>query len=357
MLNETLSESDLFMTSQNAVPVFDGHNDTLLRLKLSVEAAPEKRFLNGETAGHIDLPRARKGALVGGLCAIYVPSPRGFDANGDFIAPAQADALATTLGMASLLFRIEAASAGSVKVCRSAAEIGEAIAKGAFASVMHIEGVEAFDADLDALHVLHQAGLRTLGPVWSRPNIFAHGVPFRFPSTPDIGPGLTEAGIRLVKTCNELKVLVDLSHMNEQGFWDIAKISDAPLVASHSNAHALCNHSRNLTDRQLDAIRDTGGLAGVNFGVLFMRQDGVKNPDTDLSELVRHVDYMVERMGIDHVAFGSDFDGTTIPAAMRDVADLQLMVQALRSAGYDQASLDKICHGNWIRVLEATWGA
>lgn len=344
------------MTSHNAVTVFDGHNDTLLRLELSGYPTPENQFLNGDAAGHIDLPRARKGGLAGGLCAIFVPSPRGLDANGDFIAPAQPDALATTLGMTSLLFRIEAESNGAVKVCRSASDIRGAMENGVFASVLHIEGVEAFDADLDALHVLHQAGLRSLGPVWSRPNIFAHGVPFRFPATPDIGPGLTEAGVRLVKTCNALKVLIDLSHMNEQGFWDIAKISDAPLVASHSNAHALCNHSRNLTDRQLDAIRDTGGLAGVNFGVLFMRQDGVKNPDTDLSELVRHVDYMVERMGIDHVAFGSDFDGTTIPAAMRDVTDLQLLVDALRNAGYDQASLEKICYGNWIRVLEATWG-
>ncbi|WP_320197723.1 dipeptidase [Agrobacterium sp. rho-13.3] len=345
------------MTSPNAVPVFDGHNDVLLRLKLSGHNAPERLFLDGDTVGHIDLPRAQQGGLAGGLCAIYVPSPRGFDAEGNFLAPAQQDALASTLGMANLLFRIEAGSKGKVKVCRSASDIRDSITNGTFASVLHIEGVEAFDADLNALYVLHQAGLRTLGPVWSRPNIFAYGVPFRFPSTPDIGPGLSDAGKRLVKTCNELKVLVDLSHMNEQGFWDIAQISDAPLVASHSNAHTLCNHSRNLTDRQFDAIRDTGGLAGINFGVLFLRQDGVKNPDTDLGELVRHVDYMVERMGIDHVALGSDFDGTTIPAAMKDASDLQLLVDALRLAGYDQQSLEKICHGNWIRVLEKTWGA
>ncbi|KAA3511728.1 dipeptidase [Agrobacterium rosae] len=345
------------MTSPNAVPVFDGHNDVLLRLKLSGNPAPETLFIEGDTVGHIDLPRAKKGGLAGGLCAIFVPSPQGFDADRNFIPPSQSDALATTLGMASLLFRIESASDSKLKVCRSASDIRDAMANGAFASVLHIEGVEAFDADLDALYVLHQAGLRTLGPVWSRPNMFAHGVPFRFPSTPDIGPGLTEAGTRLIKTCNELKIMVDLSHMNEQGFWDIAKISNAPLVASHSNAHALCNHSRNLTDRQLYAIRDTGGLAGINFGVLFVRQDGVKNPDTNLSELVRHVDYMVERMGIDHVALGSDFDGTTIPAAMKDASDLQLLVDALRDAGYDQAALDKICHGNWVRVLETTWGA
>lgn len=345
------------MTDQTVLPVFDGHNDVLLRLKLSGYSNPEERFIEGDSVGHIDLPKAKKGGLAGGLCAVYIPSPRGTDANGDFLAPTQQTALATTLAMAGLLFRIEAQSKGGLKVCRSAADIRDAMARGSFASVFHIEGVEAFDTDLEALYVLHQAGLRTLGPVWSRPNIFAYGVPFRFPSLPDIGPGLTEAGRRLVKTCNELKVMIDLSHMNEQGFWDIAKLSEAPLVASHSNAHALCNHSRNLTDRQLDAIRDTGGLVGINFGVLFLRQDGIKNPDTDIHELVRHVDYIVDRIGIDHVALGSDFDGTTIPAAMRDASDLPLLIEELRKAGYDQASLEKIGHGNWLRVLERTWGA
>ncbi|WP_427929254.1 dipeptidase [Agrobacterium cavarae] len=345
------------MTDQTVLPVFDGHNDVLLRLKLSGCSNPEERFIEGDSTGHIDLPKAKKGGLAGGLCAVYIPSPRGTDANGDFLAPTQQTALATTLAMAGLLFRIEARSKGGLTVCRSAADIRNAMARGSFASVFHIEGVEAFDADLEALYVLHQAGLRTLGPVWSRPNIFAYGVPFRFPSSPDIGPGLTEAGQRLVKTCNELKVMIDLSHMNEQGFWDIAKLSEAPLVASHSNAHALCNHSRNLTDRQLDAIRDTGGLVGINFGVLFLRQDGIKNPDTDIRELVRHVDYIVDRIGIDHVALGSDFDGTTIPAAMRDASDLPLLVEELRKAGYDQASLEKIGHGNWLRVLERSWGA
>lgn len=344
------------MTDQALIPVFDGHNDVLLRLKLSGHQSPEKLFLEGENVGHIDLPKARKGGLAGGLCAIYVPSPRGTDANGDFLAPTQQTALSATLGMASLLFRIEAQSNGGMKVCRSASDICDAMARGAFASVFHIEGVEAFDADLDALYVLHQAGLRTLGPVWSRPNIFAYGVPFRFPSTPDIGPGLTEAGKRLIKVCNQLKIMVDLSHMNEQGFWDISRLSDAPLVASHSNAYALCNHSRNLTDRQLDAIRETGGLVGINFGVLFLRQDGIKNPDTDIAELVRHVDYIANRIGIDHVALGSDFDGTTIPAAMKDAGDLQLLVDEMRKAGFDQDALEKICHGNWIRVLEKTWG-
>ncbi|WP_429129598.1 dipeptidase [Ensifer sp. 4252] len=346
------------MATQAKIPVFDGHNDVLSRLWHSQQPDAEARFVDGGGSGHIDLVKAENGGLAGGLCAVYVASPSmQKDANGDFATPDQQDALTSTLGMASLFMRLERQASGRLKICRSAADIRQAIADGVFASVLHIEGVEAFAADLDALYVLHAAGLRTLGPVWSRPNIFAYGVPFRFPSSPDIGPGLTESGKDLIRACNELRVMVDLSHMNEQGFWDIAALSNAPLVASHSNVHALCPHSRNLTDRQLDSIKDTGGLAGINFGVLFLRSDGIKNPDTSLDLLADHIDYIANRIGLDHVALGSDFDGTTIPAAMRDAADLQLLVDLLRKRGYDEGSLAKICHGNWIRVLETTWGA
>ncbi|WP_374292917.1 dipeptidase [Paenirhodobacter enshiensis] len=338
-------------------PVFDGHNDVLLRLWKGGLDGASRRFLDGEEAGHIDLPRARQGGLAGGLCAIYVPSERVKDANGNWPTPARTEALDVTLAMAGILTRIERDSAGAVRICRSAADIEAAIASGVFASVMHIEGAEAIGADLDLLYVLHAAGLRTLGPVWSRPNIFAFGVPFEFPSTPDIGPGLSAAGADLIRACNELRIMVDLSHMNEKGFWDIARLSNAPLVASHSNVQGICKHSRNLTDRQLDAIRDSHGLAGINYGTSFLCEDGQKHPDMALSQMVRHIDYMVERMGIDHVALGSDFDGTSIPAAMRDVRDLPKLVDALVAGGYDGDDLDKITHKNWIRVLRETWGA
>jgi membrane dipeptidase len=342
----------------NLLPIFDGHNDVLLRLRRGGGIDPVKRFLEGEEAGHIDLPRAKAGGLAGGLCAIYVPSPSMTkDANGDFPTPAQTEALNETLAMARLLFDIETRSAGAVTVCRTAADIRRSIDTGSFAAVFHIEGAEAIAADLDALYVLHQAGLRTLGPVWSRPNIFAYGVPFRYPSSPDIGPGLGEAGRDLIRACNELKIMIDLSHMNEAGFWDIAKLSKAPLVASHSNVHALCPHSRNLTDQQLDAIRDTGGLVGINFGVLFLRNDGIKDANTGLDLLVRHIAYIADRIGIDHVALGSDFDGTTIPAEMKDASGLPRLVAALRDHGFGEAELAKIGHENWISVLERSWAA
>jgi membrane dipeptidase len=218
-----------------------------------------------------------------------------------------------------------------------------------------MEGAEPIAPDLSNLEDWYERGLRSIGLVWSRPNDFAEGVPFRFPSSPDTGPGLTDAGRELVRACNRLGILVDLSHLNEAGFWDVAGLSNAPLVATHSNAHALCAASRNLTDAQLDAIRDSHGVVGVNFAVSFLREDGTLVQDTPITEIVRHVDYFVEHMGIDHVAFGSDFDGAEVPQALGGAAGLPKLVDALRDAGYDDDAVAKITHGNWLRVLRETW--
>jgi membrane dipeptidase len=348
--------------------VFDGHNDVLLRLARKSEPdGGVASFLAGDGAGQLDLPRAKAGGFVGGLFAVFVPSHElegdrydlMRDAEYDIPLPPAAEmtyAQSYALGLVSLLFRIERASGGSVRVCRSAAEISAATQAGALAPVLHMEGAEPIDRDFKMLDVLHAAGLRSLGPVWSRPNIFGHGVPFRFPSSPDTGPGLTDAGKALVGACNELRIVIDLSHLNEQGFWDVAALSDAPLVASHSNAHAVCPSARNLTDRQLAAIRDSGGLVGINFASSFLRPDGRMLAKTSFEEVVRHADHLIERLGIDGVGIGSDFDGAVIPEGIRDVAGLPNLVEAFRRAGYDEETLGKLCFGNWLRVLERSWG-
>lgn len=227
---------------------FDGHNDVLYRLL--DHANPERDFLAGDKQGQLDWPRMKAGGLAGGLFAIYISSgPVSFSddptgrAQYDVPLPPQIPldiAQDTAIRMASLLLRIELESNGDVKICRSAADIRSSMEKGVMAAVMHVEGAEAIDPDFHMLDVLHAAGLRSLGPVWSRPTIFGYGVPFRFPSSPDIGPGLTDKGRDLIRACNRRRIAIDLSHLNEQGFWDVAAISDAPLIASHSNAHDIC---------------------------------------------------------------------------------------------------------------------
>jgi membrane dipeptidase len=343
-------------------PIFDGHNDVLLRLYKSASGDPVSDFLEGEEAGHIDLKKARAGSLVGGLFALYSPSAtktRLPDGQPSPALPAPLsleDARNSIVGELAILLKIERASKGAVAVCRTVAEIKSAIARNALAVVVHIEGADAIDADLNFLEVLYGAGLRSLGPVWSRTNIFGHGVPFRFPSSPDTGDGLTAAGENLVRVCNEMKILIDLSHITEKGFWDVARLSKAPLIATHSNAHALCPSPRNLTDKQLAAIRDTGGLVGLNFATGFLRPDGRMSPDTDIDLMVRHLDYLIDKLGEDRVGLGSDFDGATVPEKIGSAAGLPVLMDALRAKGYSQPLLTKLGSGNWLDVLERTIG-
>ncbi len=148
--------------------------------------------------------------------------------------------------------------------------------------------------------------------------------------------------------------MLDLSHMNEAGFNDIARLSDAPLVATHSNAHAICPSSRNLTDRQLAMIRDSGGMVGLNFSVSFLRPDGRQHAETGWDPILRQMDYLLERLGEDHLGFGSDYDGCTTPDVVDDVTGLPKLIQVLADHGYDRPLLEKLACANWLTLLDRT---
>jgi membrane dipeptidase len=310
--------------------VFDGHNDALTR-------EDADRFATGREGGHLDLPRAREGGLAGGVFAVFTDTPGHEDLDfaqedGSYfvdVTPpvehehAAADA-ARALGRLLALER-----AGHVAIARRAGDLDRAREAGVLAAVAHLEGAEAIDPGLEALE---------------------------FPASPDSGPGLTAAGRALVGRCAELGIAVDLSHLNEAGFWDVAKLDAAPLIASHSGAHALCASSRNLTDAQIDAIGASGGLVGVVFAVSFLRSDGRDDPDTPLETIVAHVRHVADRIGVAHVALGSDFDGATMPTALGDVAGLPRLLDALRAGGFTEPELRAIAWDNWRRVLEAAWG-
>ncbi|HWT24551.1 MAG TPA: membrane dipeptidase [Solirubrobacteraceae bacterium] len=335
---------------------FDGHNDVLSRL-LGSPGDPVRRFLQGDGTGHVDMPRAEAGGLAGGCFAVFACDPFRGAPDGfavDYGEPADAvQARAEALAQVALLLRIERAAAGRLRIARCAADLdGPGVA-----AVLHLEGAEPIDEGLDALEVLHAAGLRSLGLAWSRPNAFATGVPFGFPGSPDQGDGLTAAGRALVRACGERGILVDLSHLNERGFWDVAGMHAAPLVASHSGAHAVCPSPRNLTDAQLRAIGASGGIAGIPFHVGFLRPDGRDDPDTPLAAIAAHAAHVAEVAGAETVALGSDFDGATMPRELADVAALPAAHAALAAQGFSSAELEGIAHGNWRRVLEATWTA
>jgi membrane dipeptidase len=200
------------------------------------------------------------------------------------------------------------------------------------------------------LRLSYALGLRSLGLVWSRSNIFAEGV-----GDNDRGRGLTYLGKELIRRCSDMGILVDVSHLNVAGFWDVIETSPVPIVASHSNARAICNHERNLDDDQIRALAENGGLMGINFARQFIVEGAKTGEDVPLSAMIDHVDHIVDLVGIEHVALGSDYDGASMPADLHDAAQTPKLIQAMRDRGYDDAAIHKFGRDNWLRVLKAVW--
>ena len=349
--------------------IFDGHNDVLFRLYLKNSNLAYQDFLNGDNEGHLDLPRMKEAGFCGGFFAIYVPSPEIAVTDSD--KPIRYDdmeneeyslplpdligsdiALPIVIRKISLLLQIEKYSQDEVKICLNGKELDESFKKRSLSIIMHIEGAECIDSNFYNLETLYRAGLRSIGPVWSRPTIFGEGVPFAFPHSPDTGAGLTDIGIELIKHCNNLNMIVDTSHLNEKGFWDIAKYSTHPLVATHSNVHNICPHTRNLTDKQLDAIKETKGMVGVNFAPAFLRKDGKMLADTDIQLIADHLKYLIEYIGEDFVGLGSDFDGAMMPKDLNSVLGMSKLNQLLIKQGFDEKLMNKVLHQNWIDLIK-----
>ena len=349
--------------------IFDGHNDTLTHIHRPDRGRGRTFFIESEI-GHIDLPRAIRGGMVGGIFAIFTPPPPDsperdpqygltITTEGYTVLPRSeidhAYAVVFTDSVLETLRQIERESDGAVRWIRSYSEIEACLLDGKLALVLGFEGAEAIREDLSNLEDYYHQGLRVLGPVWSRPNRFAEGTRFQFPGTPDTGDGLSRAGKELIRECNRLGILIDMAHLNEPGFWDVAQISDAPLVVSHADAHTLCSSARNLTDAQIDAVGRSGGLIGINFEPRNTRPDGRHEPDTPLTWIVKHIAYIADRIGIDHVALGSDFDGAGMPQDLSDAGKLPNLVTALEAGGFDPLSIAKVTSTNWFRLFKETW--
>ena len=331
----------------SAHAVFDGHNDTLYQLWRR-DRFDARYFFDPQNSFAISERTARQGHFAGGFFAIFSPSDLSLDAT----VPTSAEkALSDSREMLSIAHKLDAHDSGRFSICRDSHSLATAMSENNIAAILHIEGAEALGQGCAYLPELYEKGIRSIGPLWSRKNIFGEGVPFDFPGTPDIGAGLTEAGKTLVSLCNELSILLDVSHLNEAGFWDVARLSDKPIMATHSNAHALCPSPRNLTDKQLDAIAEQGGIVGVCFATAYLRADGRKQADTDLSLIVEQLDYLITKLGEDHVALGSDFDGAVLPSALASCASLPHLIQRLYASGFDDALVTKICSDNWLGYL------
>jgi membrane dipeptidase len=320
--------------NRNGAWMIDGHSDWLLDI-----ADTKRSFFEESDIGHVDLPRLKRGQISAMMCAVFIR-------NNDL----PHHALIQTLRTVDRLRKIVNQSEGRVRLVQEIEDLERCRQEDAFGAILHYEGAEAIDPEFSILRLSYDLGLRSLGLVWSRSNIFAEGV-----GDDNRERGLTYLGKELVRRCNEMGILVDVSHLNIAGFWDVLETTSVPIVASHSNARAICNHERNLHDDQIRALADNGGLMGINFARQFLVEGATSGSDVSLDAMVDHVDHIVNLVGIDHVALGSDYDGASMPEDLFDAAQTPKLIEALQKRGYDDASIQKFGRDNWLRVLNQVW--
>ena len=342
--------------------IFDGHNDLLTRLWLSSAADPVHDFIYGTLPGHLDLKRCQQAGWMGGLFSIFLP-PYSYVKNNhpeklsnpshsDFTPQEIVDICCAQLALAQ---QLQDRSNGQIQICTSLAQINACQKNQQLAIVLHLEGAEFLAIEPELLDVFYEAGLRSIGPLWNRKSLFGGGLNASFPHSPDTGSGLTTQGKDLILACRGKHMLIDVSHMNERAFWDTLEITDQPIVATHSNAHVLCQQARNLTDRQLAAIKQSGGMVGVNFDVAFLRTDGKRDTQTSLDVIVDHLAYLIDHLGEDHVGFGSDFDGCLLPDDLSDISQISMLIERMQKRHFSDKLIEKITSKNWFSVLDKIW--
>ncbi|MDI7277690.1 MAG: dipeptidase, partial [Anaerolineae bacterium] len=248
------------------------------------------------------------------------------------------------------VFYEAAAATPDLVLATRAADVRRAKTEGRLAGIIGLEGAEALRGDLGILRVLYRLGLRNLGITWSVRNEAADGV-----GEARTGGGLTEFGVRLVKEANRLGIMVDVAHLAPAGVRDVLALCDGPVVASHANARAVCDHARNLTDEQLEALAAKGGVVGVTFVPSFVAAERERQ---SVETLLDHVDHIVRVAGVDHVGLGSDFDGydTAQLAGMPDATALPAITAGLQARGYSEEAISKVLGANWLRVFEQVAG-
>lgn len=313
--------------------VFDGHCDTIL------EVINHKRSLGSRTlVGHLDIPRMKEGGVDVQFFAVFIE---------DIYKPDRS--LKRTLQLIDCFYKEIEKNQDDISLATNYNQIEEVNRAGKIAAILSIEGGEALEGDLGVLRVLYKLGVRLLTLTWNQRNQIADGI-----GESRTGSGLTEFGLKVIDEMNRLGMLIDVSHLSETGFWDVIKRSKAPIVASHSNCYALCPHLRNLKDEQIKALADKGGVIGITFVPNFLTQEKRK---TTVEDVVKHIDYLVEKVGIDYIGLGSDFDGTGgLPLGLEGVDKVPNITKGLLDRGYKEKDIKKILGENFLRVFKEVVG-
>lgn len=306
--------------------VADGHCDSI------GDYIQGKRSLkHNNEGGHWDLERAREGGLMLQIMACYIEN--------DF-KPSSATRRGLELIHAAHQFISE--NPEKIMLVLSQKELRQLPHADKLGVLLSVEGGEILGESLFMLDIIYQLGVRALGLTWNQRNALADGAGERTHSR------LTRLGESVIHRMNELGMVIDVSHLNEEGFYHVLELSDDPIIASHSCAYELCQHSRNLKNEQLKALSRNRGLIGVNFYPYFLNNEGKAN----LNDVVRHISHIADIAGVDSIGLGSDFDGIDkAPDGLEHVGKYPDLAEALSQAGFSQSEIEQIFYKNFMRLL------
>lgn len=210
--------------------------------------------------------------------------------------------------------------------------------------ILTIENGKAIESDLNNIDKLYEKGIRLMSINWNEDNLLGTGADTKS------SLGLTKLGKEYVKRLEQKNIIIDISHSSEQTFWDTVKNTTGTLVATHSNCYSICNHPRNLTDEQINAIAKRNGIIGICLCSPFLKKEGTAN----VTDIIRHIKHITNLVGIDYIGLGTDFDGVDEEHRLSDIKgikDIPILINELRKSGYLEDQIDKIMGENWMRVL------
>jgi membrane dipeptidase len=313
--------------------VIDCHADTLLKKYLFNIT---QILLPAKPSYHVSKDLLLKGGVDVQVFAIFVP-PR-----------LEKIAIEFTLELIHMAKEMEEKE--SFKLIKSISDIDNLKnSNNTLGMILSMEGALALERKMNILPIFYELGIRNIGLTWSRKNLFAEGTSFQGSSN---GEGLSAHGKQLVEEMDKLGMVIDISHLNIKGVSDVARLTSNPFIASHSNAHHICSVNRNLTDNQLMEIASAEGVVGVNFCPEFLRQ----SKESTIEDVIKHIKYISDLIGVNHVGLGSDFDGIyTTPKGLENVSKMKNIPPILEKEGFSQQDITKIMGGNFERVFIKVW--
>ena len=304
----------------------DGHCDTIS------EVCDKKQMLYSNSF-QLDLERMRKAGRYVQFFAAFIDPEH-----------SRTFALRRALQLIDEFYRQMEVNHDYISHCCEYREVEDALKGGKVAAILSIEGGEALQGELSVLRVLYRLGVRSICLTWNYRNELADGAAEEI-----TGGGLTRFGREAVKEMNSLGILVDLSHITEKGFWDVMELTEQPVIVSHSNAKKICNHRRNLTDAQIQAVRDNKGVIGINLYPHFLNETGTAS----LKDVISHIEHIAGIAGIEHIGMGADFDGIECtPEDIKGVQDIHKIFDELAKLNYPPEFIERLAGLNFLRVIK-----